>query len=149
VRPLVRVHPDHDHAPVPSLDMADEADPGGHHSVGLWQAPIKSRRRSSVGDGRHSESRSDPHESTVAKRASPPPPENPTSPAGHHRSDQPPLTEWRSSGLPGSVTAPASLRKQLLAARARTWYCDRWPRDVVAAQPGSGRSVAPPPTRTA
>jgi hypothetical protein len=60
VRPLVCVHPDHDHVPVPSLDMADEADPGGHHSVGLWQAPIKSRRRSSVGDGRHSESRSDP-----------------------------------------------------------------------------------------
>jgi hypothetical protein len=73
--------------------MADEADLGGQHSVGLWQAPIKSRRRSSVGDGRHSESRSDPHRSTVAKRVSPPPPENPTSPAGHHRSEQQPSTE--------------------------------------------------------
>lgn len=28
---------------------------GGHNSVGRWHAPIKSRRRSSAGDGRHSD----------------------------------------------------------------------------------------------
>jgi hypothetical protein len=65
--------------------------------VGLWQAPIKSRRRSSVGDGRHSDSRSDPQRSTVAKRVSPPPPENPTRPAGRHQTEQQPLTEWPSA----------------------------------------------------
>ena len=69
--------------------------------MGLWQAPIKSRRRSSVGDGRHSESRSGPHGSTVAKRVSPPPPENPTQPVGRHRSELELITEQllRSLGL--------------------------------------------------
>ncbi len=48
------------------------------------------------GDGRHSESRSDPQGSTAAKRVSPPPPENPTQPAGRRRFELQPSTEWRS-----------------------------------------------------
>ena len=57
---LVRVRPDHDHSDRPWLDMADEADLrrtaltwGGCH------APIKSRRRSSGGGGRHNLCESD------------------------------------------------------------------------------------------
>src|SRR5208282_6616201 len=44
----------------PSINRANEADSGGHVSLGAkCQAPIRSRRRSSGGGGRHNIRRSD------------------------------------------------------------------------------------------
>jgi hypothetical protein len=81
--------------PVPSLEMwltkRTSADTTQWGSGKL----LSTRRTSSVGDGRHSESRSDSQRSTVAKRASAPPPQNPTRPAGRHRTETQLLTEWQ------------------------------------------------------
>ncbi len=61
VRALVCVHPDHDHLHRPFVGCGRRSgSPADTPQLGRCHAPIKSRRRSSDGDGRHGKSRSDP-----------------------------------------------------------------------------------------
>jgi hypothetical protein len=109
VRALVRVHPDHNHLCRPFVGHGQwSGSPVDTPQLGRCHAPIKSRRRSSAATGDRTKA-GQTHKSRGRKRVSPPPPEDPTQPVGHHQPPPHPLTESESGRERTARTHPSAM----------------------------------------
>ena len=117
VRPLVCVHPDHDHLHRPFVGYDRRSgSPADTPRLGRCHAPIKSRRRSSAAAGDTAKAGQTQTRSTGEKRVSPPPSESQT--------DEPDDTDRRNTRF--------SLRRALDLSCGGSWL---WPIETTRARP--------------
>ena len=125
---------------VPSLIARRSGPSADTAQSGRCHAPIKSRRRSSVGDGRHSQSQSD-HLADSDKESQPATDREPNRPAGQHRSTTSlSLSDKAITGTDGLPAAAALRRSDRSERRGRPPQRDgdrRAPGDELRAESAS------------